>query len=171
MRATCPDLLIALYLIISLLWVTESSSLCSFLHSSVTSSHLGPGSSAPCIYTPSIYVSVGYLGCNAVLTCRQIPTFRKNMLPPISGRNMEKIRSSERLISAYKSMQLYNPKDQIEILPSRGSKILHSQPIFFLRLRRQFLHLPVHNPTSNNLSYLYLMYMFLRPCYTIKIIG
>jgi hypothetical protein len=30
-------------------------------------------------------VDVVLLGCNAVWTCRQIPTFRRNILPPSSG--------------------------------------------------------------------------------------
>jgi hypothetical protein len=56
---------------------------------------------------------VGLLGCNALWTCRQIRTFRRNTLSPPSGVNMEAVCFSETLATLHKSKRLFNPKDQI----------------------------------------------------------
>jgi hypothetical protein len=34
-------------------------------------------------------VGVGLLGCDVVLTCMSMPTFRRNILPPSSGLKMD----------------------------------------------------------------------------------
>jgi hypothetical protein len=51
------------------------------------------------------FVDVGLLGCNAMWTCKQIPTFRRNILPPSSGlmRALKKevVCSSETLVSTF----------------------------------------------------------------------
>jgi hypothetical protein len=47
-------------------------------------------------------VHIGLLGCNTVWTCRQIPTFRRNIPSPHSG-----------LVTAWKSTLRYDQEDQL----------------------------------------------------------
>jgi hypothetical protein len=52
-------------------------------------------------------LSVGLLGSDAEWTCRKIPRFWRNMLPPFSALKMEALCSSEILVSDFKSIWHY----------------------------------------------------------------
>jgi hypothetical protein len=53
--------------------------------------------------------------------CRQVPTFRRNVLPPSSALKIEAICSSETLVSTYKSIWHFYPEDQHRHLHRRES--------------------------------------------------
>jgi hypothetical protein len=59
---------------------------------------------------PLDHIDFGFLGCNAASTCRQIPTFRRNILPQSLALKMETVCVSEMLVSIYKSTRHYGIK-------------------------------------------------------------
>jgi hypothetical protein len=60
----------------------------------------------------NIYLAVGLLGCDAVWTCRYIPTFWRNILPLSSALIMKTVCFTETSVSTYKSTRRHNPEDQ-----------------------------------------------------------
>jgi hypothetical protein len=70
-------------------------------------------------------VDVCLLGSKAVRTCREVPTFRRNILPPYSALKMEAVCSSKTLVCIYKSSRLYNPKHQHRHLHHRENLKSH----------------------------------------------
>lgn len=71
------------------------------------------------------FVDVGILGCDAVLTCRYVPTFLGNILFLSSGLNLEVLRSSKTLISIHKSSLRRNPEDQHQYIHPRENLRSH----------------------------------------------
>jgi hypothetical protein len=74
-------------------------------------------------------VDVDLVDCNAIQTCRQVPEFRKNILP-VSALKMEAVCSSRTLVCTCKFTRRYNPEDRYrhirrcEHLKSRNYKPL-----------------------------------------------
>jgi hypothetical protein len=68
---------------------------------------------------------VRLLDCNAVWTCRLIPTYQSNILPKSLGLKMAAVCSSETFVSIYKSYGLTTRKTNIDIFTAlRTSQLL-----------------------------------------------
>jgi hypothetical protein len=57
-------------------------------------------------------VDVGLLGCDTIWTCRQVPVYWMNMLPPFSLLKIDSLFSSKTLLSTYKSSWHHKPEAQ-----------------------------------------------------------
>jgi hypothetical protein len=77
----------------------------------------------------------GILGCEAVQTCRLVPTLRKKMLSPPWTLKMEAVCSSKTSVRMFKSARHHNPQDRT------GVPVFHpSEPLYVIKLPHSELH-------------------------------
>lgn len=61
-------------------------------------------------------VDVNLLGCTAVTTCWQMPTFQRNIISLTLGPKTVAVCFIEPLVYAHKSKRRYKPEDQYRLL-------------------------------------------------------